>query len=420
MHHVLTMTATGAIGLIAVFVVDLLNLFYISRLGHKELAAAIGYSGTLLFFVTSIAIGISIAATALTSRALGRGDRHQAKQLAGASLILMTTIMVCLIVLSLPFLNQLIALLGATGETARLAVRFMYIVLPSSILLGLGMCLSALLRSVGAGAATAVLDPIFIFGFNLGIDGAAIATSLARVVMVVLGFNAVLKIHGLFAWPPVFVFKRELKPFMAIALPAVLTQIATPVGNAFVTQSIAQFGDSAVAGWAVIGRVIPVAFVVLFALSGSIGAILGQNYGAKRFDRLRSTMNDSMIITVIYVLVVWLLLALGRNLLADAFGAQGTAHELITFFCVFVAGSFLFNGILFVSNTAFNNLGFAFYSTALNWGRATLGVIPFVWLGAQWYGAKGALAGYGLGVVFFGVLAGVLCFRVLRQIEKQA
>ena len=85
MHHVLTMTATGAIGLIAVFVVDLLNLFYISRLGHKELAAAIGYSGTLLFFVTSIAIGISIAATALTSRALGRGDRHQAKQLAGAS-----------------------------------------------------------------------------------------------------------------------------------------------------------------------------------------------------------------------------------------------------------------------------------------------------------------------------------------------
>lgn len=431
MHHVLTMTATGAIGLIAVFVVDLLNLFYISRLGHKELAAAIGYSGTLLFFVTSIAIGISIAATALTSRALGRGDRHQAKQLAGASLILMATIMVCLIVLSLPFLNQLIALLGATGETARLAVRFMYIVLPSSILLGLGMCLSALLRSVGdarramyvtlgAGAATAVLDPIFIFGFNLGIDGAAIATSLARVVMVVLGFNAVLKIHGLFAWPPVSVFKRELKPFMAIALPAVLTQIATPVGNAFVTQSIAQFGDSAVAGWAVIGRVIPVAFVVLFALSGSIGAILGQNYGAKRFDRLRSTMNDSMIITVIYVLVVWLLLALGRNLLADAFGAQGTAHELITFFCVFVAGSFLFNGILFVSNTAFNNLGFAFYSTALNWGRATLGVIPFVWLGAQWYGAKGALAGYGLGVVFFGVLAGVLCFRVLRQIEKQA
>lgn len=429
MRHVLTMTATGAIGLIAVFVVDLLNLFYISRLGHKELAAAVGYSGTLLFFITSIAIGVSIAATALTSRALGRGDRREANELAGASLFIMAGVMALLVVLSLPFLNQLVALLGATGETARLSVRFMYIVLPSSVLLGLGMCLGALLRAVGdarramyvtlsAGAATAVLDPLFIFGFNLGLDGAAIATSLARLVMLVVGFHGLLRVHGLYARPPLTLFKREIKPFAAIAVPAVLTQVATPVGNAFVTESIARFGDSAVAGWAVIGRVIPVAFVVLFALSGSIGAILGQNYGAKRFDRLRETMIDSMKITVIYVLVVWLLLALGRNLLADVFGADGDARELITFFNLFVAGSFLFNGILFVSNAAFNNLGFAFYSTALNWGRSTLGVIPFVWLGAQWYGAKGALAGYGLGVIIFGAIAGVLCFRVLKRLEN--
>ena len=64
MRHVIVMTATGSIGLIAVFVVDALNLFYISLLGQQELAAAIGYAGTLLFFSTSIAIGLSIAATA--------------------------------------------------------------------------------------------------------------------------------------------------------------------------------------------------------------------------------------------------------------------------------------------------------------------------------------------------------------------
>ena len=83
------MTATGSIGLAAVFFVDVLNLFYISLLGQKELAAAVGYAGTLLFFLTSLAIGLSIAATALTSRALGRGDRPQARQLAGASMLLM-------------------------------------------------------------------------------------------------------------------------------------------------------------------------------------------------------------------------------------------------------------------------------------------------------------------------------------------
>jgi Na+-driven multidrug efflux pump len=71
MRHVVVMTATGSIGLVAVFIVDALNLFYISLLGQQELAAAIGYAGTLLFFSTSIAIGLSIAATALTARALG-------------------------------------------------------------------------------------------------------------------------------------------------------------------------------------------------------------------------------------------------------------------------------------------------------------------------------------------------------------
>src|SRR5690606_8087735 len=108
--------------------------------------------------------------------------------------------------------------------------------------------------------------------------------------------------------------------------------------------------------------------------------ILGQNLGARRHDRLRATVRDSLKVVLVYVAVVWVLLAMASGWIADAFGAAGEARELIIFFCVFVAGSFMFNGALFVANAAFNNLGFAFYSTALNWGRATLGVVPFIWL----------------------------------------
>ncbi|HQS48423.1 MAG TPA: MATE family efflux transporter, partial [Xanthobacteraceae bacterium] len=70
MRHVAVMAATGSIGLVAVFLVDLLNLFYISLLGEAELAAAIGYAGTMLFFTTSVALGIMIAGSAVVSRAL--------------------------------------------------------------------------------------------------------------------------------------------------------------------------------------------------------------------------------------------------------------------------------------------------------------------------------------------------------------
>ena len=429
--HVITMTATGSIGLIAVFAVDALNLFYISRLGQQELAAAIGYAGTLLFFNTSIAIGLSIAATALTSRALGRGRRDDARQLAGASLVLIGAIMSALAVVQFPLLRPLVQALGARGETAEFAVTVMQIVMPSVPLLGLGMCFSGLLRAVGdakramyvtlgAGAAVAVLDPLLIFGLDMGINGAALATGLARLTMVAIGWHGLVRVHGLIARPGRAVFAREWRPFMAIGLPAVLTQVATPVGNAVVTAAIADFGDDAVVGWAVFVRLIPVAFGAIFALSGAVGPILGQNYGARRYDRLRSTVRDSFWVTGVYVLVVWALLALLSGTIASVFGAQGQARELIVFFCVFVAGSFVFNGALFVANAAFNNLGFAFYSTVLNWGRATLGVMPFVWLGGHWFGATGVLAGYGLGVVIFGAVGAALCLRVVSRIERLA
>ncbi len=301
--HVVRMTAAGTIGLVAVFLVDVVNLFYISMLGHKELAAAVGYAGTLLFFILSLSIGLSIAVGAMTSRALGRGDRAHAKQLAGASLVLMAATMTLAAVVFYPLLPYLMDLLGATGSTADLALRFTRIVLPSTPVLGLGICLSALLRSLGdarramfvtlgAGVATAVLDPLLIFGLGWGLDGAAVATCLARLVMAGIGLHGVVRVHGLFAWPSVSVLRQSLKPFFSVGVPSVLTQIATPVGNAFVTAAISSYGDNAVAGWAVIGRVIPVAFAALFALSGSVGPILGQNLGAGRHDRLRSTMRE--------------------------------------------------------------------------------------------------------------------------------
>jgi hypothetical protein len=95
-----------------------------------------------------------------------------------------------------------------------------------------------------------------------------------------------------------------------------------------------------------------------------VGPILGQNYGARRYDRLISTMRDSLVFITLYTLVTWAVLALFRNQIADIFGATGEARDVIVFFCLFVAGSFMFNGMLFVANAAFNNLGYALYSTS--------------------------------------------------------
>ena len=106
------MTATSSIGLIAVFLVDVLNLFYISQLGQQELAAAIGYASTLLFFHTSIAIGLTIAATALVSRAIGAGGLAAAKQLAGTALLIIGALSLLLTLLTYPLMPALLQMLG--------------------------------------------------------------------------------------------------------------------------------------------------------------------------------------------------------------------------------------------------------------------------------------------------------------------
>ncbi len=430
MRHVLTMSATGAIGLVSVFLVDVINLFYISLLGQQELAAAIGYASTIVFFTISVSIGFTIAATAITARAIGAGDEAAAKRKAATSLVYMVVLSILIVMITIPLLPVLLDVLGAKGETKEISLTFMQISIPSFPILGLGMCMSGLLRAKGdakramyvtlsVGGAALILDPFFIFGLDLGINGAAIAIIFVRIFMLCVGLYYAVYVHNLIGVPKLSSLKNNLKPFMIIGIPAVLTQIATPIGNAYVTASIAEFGDDAVAGWAIVGRLMPLAFAAVFSLSGAVGPILSQNYGAQNFARVTKTMWDSLLFSLLYCLVIWIILALGWPFITQAFSAEADAEKLIRFFCLFVAGSFIFNGALFVANAAFNNLGFPIYSTVFNWGRATLGIIPFVWVGKAW-GPEGVLAGWGLGGIVFGILSVIVCFRELKKLPEKA
>ena len=432
MRHTVVMTATGSIGLVAIFIVDFANLFYIAQLGETELAAAIGYAGTLMFFITSAAIGSTIGITALVSRALGAGDKDRARTMAATGLVFITALISALTAICLVFLSPFLTGLGAAGRTLEVAEGFLRIVLPSMPLLALGMAMSGLLRAVGdakramyvtlgAGIAAAIMDPIFIFALDMGVNGAAVSTTLSRLVLLGMGVHGAIMIHDLVARPKIDIMRSQTSALAGIAIPAILTNVATPVGNAIVTRAIAPFGDDAVAGWAIIGRIIPVAFGAIFALSGAVGPILGQNYGAGRIDRVQRAFMDSLVLILAYTAVVWAILFVVREPIVALFDAQGHAAALVILFCTYVAASFIFNGALFVANASFNNLGFATYSTFFNWGRATLGTLPFVWIGAQleWggSGAAGVLVGQALGSVVFGLAAVITAYIIMQRLE---
>lgn len=431
MRHVLVMSGTGSVGLMAIFVVDLMSLLYVSRLGDPALTAAVGLASVVQFFATAVNIGLMIAAGALVGRAVGAGDRALARRLAASSMAIGVMVSGLLAALMLPFAERLLGLVGGQGEALRVADLFLTITLPSNVLLGLGMLFTGLLRAVGdamramwvtlGGAiVTAFLDPLLIFGAGLGVEGAAITVFVARATFVVIGWRALAR-HGLLRLPHVAEVAADAPGMANIAGPAVLTNLAPSVASAFLTHLFAGYGPDAIAAAAVIDRLTPVAFGGLFALSGAIGPILAQNWGAARFDRMDETLRSCVKATLIYAAAVWLLLIALRWPLAGLFGLTGEAAELFTFFCLVGGAIWFFNGLLFLGNAAFNNLGFPLRSSLLNWGRATLGTVPPAYLGSALFGPRGIVAGMGIGSLIFGLAGLVLARRtVIRLAERSS
>ncbi len=130
-------------------------------------------------------------------------------------------------------------------------------------------------------------------------------------------------------------------------------------------------------------------------------------------DRVRTAFRSALLFTAIYVVGAALILFFLRGPIAALFQATDEATVLIYLFCGPLALAYFFNGSLFVANAAFNNMSHPFYSTWLNWGRHTLGTIPFVIVGASWFGASGVLIGQAVGGVIFGLLAWGMAERLI-------
>lgn len=431
MRHVVTMTFTGAVGLMAMFLVDLADLFYLSLLGNTEITAAIGYAGSIVFTNLSLCIGTGIAASVLVARNLGARRPERAREFA-TSCCMYACILSAIYSLIIAMTSDwLLRLLGAHGEALNLAKQFIWIASPGFVLLAGAVSSSFTLRGLGdarramyvtliVAVIIAILDPILIFGLGWGIQGAALAGVIADLGSLVIGLHGVHRVHRFFAPASWARLRDDMREITEIAAPAMLTQLAMPFANAYATRAVAQFGNDVVAAAAIVGRIVPVAFGIIFSLSGSVGPIIGQNFGARAYDRVRRTLTDGLIFATLYTIVTALLLFLLRHQIAALFSASGRTTDLVLFFCSFIAGSWAFAGAQFVAAAAFNNLGHPNTSTVFNWGKATLGTIPFAIYGAHIAGPEGVMAGMALGSVIFGVASVAWAYRIVGKVEQQA
>ena len=145
---------------------------------------------------------------------------------------------------------------------------------------------------------------------------------------------------------------------------------------------------------------------------------MGQNAGACRYDRVRQTLVDASLFVLSYVALVWLLIWLLLYQLLAIFTASAQAAELLGFYMQFLVGFFALNGLLFVANASFNNLGRAYLATFFNYGKVFLGMVPAAYFGARYFDARGVMVGESVAMAIWGLLGMLSALWMVRRLER--
>jgi Na+-driven multidrug efflux pump len=429
LRHVLVMTVTSGAGLMAIFLIDLMSIFYVSLAHRDDWRAAVGLVSKVLFFPFALNLGMIVAIGTVVSVAIGRGDRELARRSASTGLVLSGSIGLVISLAALPWRVDIVRLFGGQGEALAAASRLLAMMLPVNVFLSIGMGCSAILRACGdpkralyvsvAGAlTTAIADPVFILGLGQGVNGVGAATIISRIAFVGVGLWGAVHVHHMVAAPR-FPRLTDVAPIARIAVPAMAANLALPFADWYITQTIWQFGVAAPAAAGVYDRIMPFAFSFILALAGAIGPIIGQNLGAGAIDRVRLVFSRSLVLTAGYGLSAWLIIAASAPYLARAFGLVGDAGTFFDFLCRYATVAWVFVGCMLVSNAVFNTIGYAQTAMLFNWGRATIGTIPFVWLGARFGGAEDVMIGIAAAAVLFAVASVLTADRLTRRLGQR-
>lgn len=403
-QHVLVMSLTSGLALLAIFLTDILTLTYIAMLHDEALLAAVGIAKTLALFNASLVTGIVVAAGTMISRRVGQGACASLPALVNHMLILATLASALVAFIQWLYLGFFAGLLGANAPTSTVARQFIAMTLLASPLMTITQAATQALRSCGhsgralavalaAALCLAVIDPLLIFMLGLKLWGAGLSCLIAAAVGALLGLQQLHRHVGLSAKVRWRLLRLYASRINRIALPFTLASLAMPLALTYSMAQLATFGVSVIAGMALMDRVLQIAYCLYFALPGALVPILAQNLGAGDGLRVQATLRCACKLVLGHGLAVWALLLLASAWLGPLFGLSGPGQHLVQQLCRFGPGLWLLIGLDFVAISLFISRGRVWWVPAYAWLRATLGSVPFVWAGAQAFGASGVMLG---------------------------
>lgn len=401
-QHLARLSGYMMLGFMANNAAQLIEVGYLGVLGTKELAA-IAFTFPVTFALHAIGRGIAAGAASLMARARGAGHTDEVLRTATHCLLLTAIYSMICIGAGFAWAETFYALLGAHHEVLAMALSYSVIWLIGFPIYVLGTVASLLLRGVGNGAAPGVvmvsgsalqiiLGPFLIFGWlgapALGIEGAALSFVIARTVSFAIAIYWITHRDRLLTAHLGRVIETW-KAILHIGVPAALNNLIPPVSAAIVTRLLAGHGDLVVAGFGVATRIEMLFWMIMAAVATSTGPIVGQNWGAGLYTRVRDSMRTSYLFCLgwgvfsLIVMLIWVepMVAIIKN--------DPTIIDIATEYLLIIALSLGFVGVQNTASFCFNALGKPGPALVLSIFRLIVLYVPMAIAANYWFGYVG-------------------------------
>jgi len=428
------LTLPMMLGTLGMVIFNLSDTFFIGQLGTKQLAA-LSFTFPVVLAVSSIAMGLGIGASAVISRAIGEGNHYKVKRLTTDSLTLSLIFVGFFALFGLFTINPLFRLLGASGEILTYISQYMTIWYLGVVFVVVPMVGNNAIRASGdtktpglimvfASLINIVLDPILIFGIGpfprLEIAGAAIATVIARASTLTLSLLIlVFKEKMITIKIPEFrTIVYSWKQVLYIGLPTAATKIVIPLAAGVIISIVATYGPEAVAGFGVATRIEYFALIGVMALSSILGPFIGQNWGAGKFDRIKSGIKFSYKFSLIWGLVIFIIFAILGGSIGSLFSNNHNVISVTSLYLMIVPIGYGMYGILVSATSSMSVLKKPIHATIVTLTQTFLLYVPMAYIGSYFFGLWGVFAALPISYFIAGIISNFILNRIVISKEK--
>ena len=406
----------------------IVDIFYVSQVSVNAVAT-IGLTESVITLVYAIAIGLSMAATAVVARRVGEKDLKGASQAAVQVIFLGTAVAIGISVIGILYPKEILGLMGAEPDLIEEGYGYTKVLLGGNITIMLLFLINAIFRGAGnasiamwtlilSNGLNIILDPIFIFGFGPieahGVEGAAIATTIGRGSAVVFQLGILF-----FGYSRIKIAVKDLElqvsvmwNLIKVSLGGIGQFLIGTSSWVFLMRIMSEFGSEVLAGYTIAIRVMMFTLMPAWGMSNAAATLVGQNLGAKQPERAETSVWITGKYSAIFMLLVSIVYLAFSPQIISLFTEEVEVIKNGSLCLRVIAAGYLFYGYGMVIINAFNGAGDTKTPTYINFVCFWLFQLPFAYLLAITldYGPVGVFTAITLAEVLIAII-GIIWFK---------